>query len=358
MTTNENEHIDSLNLDLEDIRIFSGNASVELAHQICAQLGIPLSPSSVSAFNDGEINVEVGCNVREKDVFVIQSTCRPNVNQHIMELLVMLDAISRASAARITAVIPYYGYARQDRKTAGRTPISARLVADLITAAGASRVLTVDLHAGQIQGFFNIPVDNLYATPPMVQALHCCQDIKCASDVVVVSPDAGGVRRATYLAHILFAHPYNSCSKSDDDNIPDLAIVDKRRTKPGQVASMRIIGNVKGKVAVLIDDIVDTAGTLINAASLLKEEGAASVYACCTHPVLSVDANGVLAHEKIKNSALEKLIITDTIPLREDEKKCEKIEVASISRLMAQTIYNIHVGRSVSQMFPYVPGSL
>jgi ribose-phosphate pyrophosphokinase len=345
-----------MNLDPEDIRIFSGNANQELAHRICAHLGVPLSPAEVISFNDGEINAEIGCNVREKDVFVIQSTCRPDVNRHLMELLIMFDAISRASAARITAVIPYYGYARQDRKTAGRVPISARLVADLITAAGASRVLTVDLHAGQIQGFFNIPVDNLYGTPSMVEALRCCDGIGCADDVVVVSPDAGGVRRATYLQHILFADPSTGKAVHDKD-VPDLAIVDKRRAAPGEVASMRVIGNVKGKVAVMIDDIVDTAGTLINAAKVLREQGATGVYACCSHGVLSVDKNGVPAHEKIEASQIDKLFLTDTIPMRDEEKASKKLEVATISGLLAQTIYNIHMGRSVSQIFPHVPGA-
>lgn len=339
-----------LSLDPTDIRIFSGNSNLDLTEKICGLLGVKPAPVKVDHFNDGEINVEVGCNVREKDVFVIQSTCRPDVNTHLMELLIILDALSRSSAARITAVIPYYGYARQDRKTAGRTPISARLVADLITAAGASRVLTVDLHAGQIQGFFNIPVDNLYAAQSMVKALKCCNGVTCPDDVVVVSPDAGGVRRALYLVHILF-------SEEGQSKQPQLAIVHKQRSKPGEIGAMRLIGDVKGKVAILIDDMVDTAGTLIIAADLLKQEGATKVYACCTHPVLSVDKKMKQAHDKIENSLIDKLIITDTIPLRDEEKRCTKLEVASVSHLLAATMYNIHLGRSVSKLFPYVPGA-
>jgi ribose-phosphate pyrophosphokinase len=349
-----------LQLDPTDIRFFSGNSNQELADRICEHLGLNLSPAKLERFNDGEINVEIGCNVREKDVFVLQSTCRPDVNHHLMELLIMLDALSRASAARITAVIPYYGYARQDRKTAGRTPISARMVADLITAAGASRVLTVDLHAGQIQGFFNIPVDNLYAAKSMVSALRCCEGINEPSDVVVVSPDAGGVRRALYLLHILFGGDGNNFDIMGNDEKgrqPYFAIVHKHRTKPGEVASMRLIGDVKDKVAILIDDIVDTAGTLISAAGLLKEKGASKVYACCTHPVLSMDKGGNAAHKKIEDSQIDKLIITDTIPLREEERSSAKIEVASISDLLALTVHNIHQGSSVSQLFPFVPGA-
>ena len=345
-------------VDPEDIRVFTGNANPDLAKKICNHLQVGLSPAKVDSFNDGEINVEIGANSREKDVFVIQSTCRPDLNRHLMELLIMLDALSRASAARITTVIPYYGYSRQDRKTAGRTPISARLVADLITAAGASRVLTVDLHAGQIQGFFNIPVDNLYATKSTVNALRCCEGIHRPEDVVVVSPDAGGVRRALYLAHILFPEHGDEDEPNEKPNrMPDFAIVHKHRKNPGEIASMRLVGEVKGKVAILIDDIVDTAGTLINAATLLKEEGATQVYACCTHPVLSRDKQGREAHQKIEESQIDKLIITDTIPLRDSEANCKKIEVASISDLLAQSIYNIHMGRSVSSLFPYVPGA-
>ncbi len=338
-----------MKLDPSDIRIFSGNSNKELTGNICDLLGLDPSPVKVKQFNDGEISVEIGCNVREKDVYIIQSTCRPDVNTHLMELLIMLDALSRSSAARITTVMPYYGYARQDRKTAGRTPISARLVADLITAAGASRVLTVDLHAGQIQGFFNIPVDNLYAAQSMVNSLKCCEGVSSPSDVVIVSPDAGGVRRALYLNHILFSER--------KEEQPQLAIVHKHRTKPGEVTSMRLIGDVKGKVAILIDDMVDTAGTLIKAASLLKEEGAKKVYACCTHPVLSVDKNKKKAHEKIEKSCIDKLIITDTIPLRDEELQCSKLEVASVSKLLASTMYNIHMGSSVSRLFPFVPGA-
>ena len=350
-----------MRLDPKDIRIFSGTSNEELAKKICQRLDIDISPAKVEKFNDGEINVEIGCNVREKDVFVVQSTCRPDVNRHLMELLIMMDALSRASAARITAVIPYYGYSRQDRKTAGRTPISARLVADLITAAGASRVLTIDLHAGQIQGFFNIPVDNLYATKSMVTALRHCDGVHNPEDVVVVSPDAGGVRRVLYLAHILFPEserePLSVETNVKNSHILDFAIVHKHRPYPGEVGTMRLIGDVKGKVAILIDDIVDTAGTLINAAELLKKEGASTVYACCTHPVLSIDKNGKKAHEKIAASDIDKLIITDTIPLRKDENEFNQIEVASISDLLAQSIFNIHMGSSVSRLFPYVPGA-
>ena len=311
---------------LNNIKIFSGNANVPLAQEICNSLDIPLGKANVKKFSDGEIQLEIEENVRGMDVFIVQSTCTP-VNVSLMELLIMMDAIKRASAERITAVIPYYGYARQDRKVAPRVPITAKLVADLITAAGADRILTIDLHAGQIQGFFNIPVDHLYAAPVMVEFIKS----KFADNLVIVSPDAGGVERARAFAKRLGA---------------SLAIIDKRRTKPNESNVMNIIGEIKGKTSLLLDDMVDTAGTLTQAANALRNEGAAKIVACCTHPVLSGTAI-----EKISKSGLQQMVVTDTIPLREDAKSCNKISVLSVARLLGEAIKRIHNNDSVSSLF-------
>lgn len=271
--------------------------------------------------------VEIGENVRGGDVFVLQSTCTP-VNDHLMELLLMLDAFRRASAQRITAVIPYYGYSRQDRKVSPRVPISAKLVADLITASGASRVLTVDLHAGQIQGFFDIPVDNLFATPVLLKDM---QEQVGSRPIAVVSPDPGGVERARAFAKRLDA---------------TLAIIDKRRARANEVAEMRVVGDVEGQTAIIVDDIVDTAGTLATAAGALKASGATEVIACCTHAVLSGPAI-----ERIQDSALSSLVVTDTIPLRPAALACSKIKVLSVARLLAEAIRRTHREESISSLF-------
>jgi len=311
----------------EEMKIFAGNSNPPLAREICEHLQIPLGHAVLDTFSDGESKVEVKENVRGSDVFVIQSTCAPG-NNNLMELLLLLDAFKRASAKRITAVIPYYGYARQDRKVAPRVPISAKLVADLITTAGASRILTMDLHSGQIQGFFNIPVDNLYATPVVLEYVKSRLDSK---EVTIVSPDAGGVERARDFATRLDA---------------SLAIIDKRRVGPNVVAEMNIIGEVKDKVAVILDDMVDTAGTLTTAAEALKREGAKRLLGCCTHPVLSGPAI-----EKIEESPLEELIVTNTIPLKSEARRCKKIKALSVAHLIAEAIRRTHQEESISSLF-------
>ena len=311
---------------LNNLKIVSGNANIQLAKEICRELNIPLGKANVKKFSDGEIQVEIEENVRGMDVFVVQSTCTP-VNRSLMELLIMMDAIKRASAERITAVIPYYGYARQDRKVAPRVPITAKLVADLITTAGSDRLLTVDLHAGQIQGFFNIPVDHLYSAPVIVEYIKN----QYANNLVIVSPDAGGVERARAFAKRLGA---------------TLAIIDKRRPQPNESNIMNIIGDIQGKTALLLDDMVDTAGTLTQAANALRKEGAQKVVACCTHPVLSGKAI-----EKIMQSDLEELVVTDTIPLREEARACKKIVVLSVAQLLGEAIKRIHSNDSVSSLF-------
>jgi ribose-phosphate pyrophosphokinase len=309
------------------LQIFCGNSNRVLAESVCSALGVPLGQADVHRFSDGEVYVEIAENVRGGDVFVIQSTATP-VNDHLMELLLMLDALSRASAKRITAVIPYYGYSRQDRKVSPRVPISAKLVADLITTAGASRVLTLDLHAGQIQGFFDIPVDNLFATPVLFKYLR---ERLQGNSVAVVSPDPGGVERARSFAKRLDAR---------------LAIIDKRRARPNEVAEMRVVGDVEGKNAIIVDDIVDTAGTLAAAATALLAAGAASVLACCTHAVLSGPAI-----ERIEESELTSLIVTDTIPLREEGRACDKIKVLSVAPLLGEAIRRTHDEESISSLF-------
>jgi len=307
------------------LRIFTGNSNTELVQKITEQLRTPLGKSEVRTFSDGEINVEIDESVRGMDVFVVQSICNP-VNNNLMELLILIDALKRASAERITAVLPYYGYARQDRKVVPRAPISAKLVADLITAAGASRILTVDLHAGQIQGFFNIPVDHLFAAPVLLEYLRHLED-----DMVIVSPDAGGVERARAYAKRLNT---------------SLAIIDKRRDTPNVAQVMNIIGDVSGHTAILVDDMVDTGGSLARAAYALVEKGAKRVYACCTHPVLSGQAVKVLSEAPI-----EEIIVTDTIPLSEEAKRGPKIRVLSLAGILADAIRRIHEDDSVSSLF-------
>lgn len=311
--------------DFNWLKVFTGNSNKELVQKICKQLKTPLGKSVVKSFSDGEINVEIDESVRGMDVFVIQSISAP-INDNLMELLILIDALKRASAERITAVLPYYGYARQDRKVLPRAPISAKLVADLITTAGASRILTVDLHAGQIQGFFNIPVDHLFASPVLLNYLKHLKN-----DIVIVSPDAGGVERARAYAKRL-----NS----------SLAIIDKRREAPNVSQVMNIIGDVSEMVAVLVDDMVDTGGTLVRAAYALMDKGAKAVYACCTHPILSGQAVEVLME-----SPIVEMIVTDTIPLREEAEKCPKIKVFSISSLLADAIRRIYKDESVSCLF-------
>jgi ribose-phosphate pyrophosphokinase len=311
---------------LNNLKILSGNSNIQLAQAICKGLDISLGKANVKKFSDGEIQVEIEDNVRGMDVFVVQSTCTP-VNRSLMELLIMMDAIKRASAERITAVIPYYGYARQDRKVAPRVPITAKLVADLITTAGANRILTVDLHAGQIQGFFNIPVDHLYSAPVIVEFIK----EKYADNLVIVSPDAGGVERARAFAKRLGSN---------------LAIIDKRRPQPNESNIMNIIGDIEGKTALLLDDMVDTAGTLTQSANALIEKGATKVVACCTHPVLSGQAV-----EKINQSALQDLVVTDTIPLAKEAQSCKKIVLLSVAELLGEAIKRIHGNDSVSSLF-------
>jgi ribose-phosphate pyrophosphokinase len=311
---------------LERIRVFSGNANPDLAGKICGSLGVPLGKANVTTFSDGETRVEINENVRGMDVFIIQSTCTP-VNLTCMELLIMIDAMKRASADRITAVIPYYGYARQDRKVAPRAPISAKLIADLITTAGANRVLSMDLHAGQIQGFFNIPVDNLFATPVLLEYFKK----RFQEDTVIVSPDTGGVERARAFGKRLGA---------------TLAIVDKRREGPNEAQVMNIIGDIKNKKVIILDDMIDTAGTVVQAASALKEAGALEVSVCATHPVLSGPAI-----ERIESSGIREVIVTDTIPLHEQAKNCNRIKVLSVSGLLSEAVRRIYYNDSVSSLF-------
>lgn len=309
---------------LKDLKIFTGNANPVLAQEIADYLGIELGQSSVKTFSDGEINVSVDESVRGCDVFIIQPTCTP-VNNSIMELLIMIDAVRRASARRVTAVIPYYGYARQDRKSRGREPITAKLVANLITKAGARRVLAMDLHAGQIQGFFDIPVDHLVGVP--ILADYYLK--KNLEDVVVVSPDMGGVTRARNLAERIGA---------------PLAIIDKRRPMPNVSEVMNIIGDIKDKNVIMTDDIIDTAGTITNGAQALMDRGAKAVYACCTHPVLSGPAI-----ERLEASPIKELVATNTIPL--GDKTCSKLQVLSVAPLVGEAILRIHQDASVSKLF-------
>ena len=308
-----------------DLKIIAGTANPQLAMDICDHLGCALTPALCSTFSDGELRVEISDSVRGHDVFVIQPTCAP-ANKSLMELCLLLDALKRASAGRITAVIPYFGYARQDRKASPRAPISAKLVSDFLTVAGAQRIVTVDLHAGQIQGFFNCPVDNLYARPVLLKKLSAL-----SGDIVMVSPDAGGVERARSFAKKMDA---------------SLAVIDKRRDRPNQVAEMHIVGDVTGKTAVLVDDMIDTAGTICTAANLLMEGGAKEVYACASHAVLSGPAI-----ERLNAAPFKEIIVTDTIPMGDRVAECDKIRVASIAGVLAKSIRNIHDGSSVSALF-------
>jgi ribose-phosphate pyrophosphokinase len=309
-----------------EIKVFTGNANPSLAKEICQKMNIHPGNALVGRFSDGEINVQIVDNVRGMDVFVVQPTSSP-VNRHLMELLIMIDALKRASAARITAVLPYYGYSRQDRKVQPRVPITSKLVADLITAAGANRVLTVDLHAGQIQGFFNIPVDNLFAAPVLLEYLRSMK----FSKLTVVSPDAGGVERARAFAKRLNAA---------------LAIIDKRRDKPNVAQVMNIIGDVKGRDCLMLDDMVDTAGTLTEGASALKTNGASKIYAACTHAVLSGPAI-----TRINESAIDEVIATNTIALDSKQQECKKLIVLSVAPLLADAITRIHEETSLSSLF-------
>lgn len=314
-------------MSTENLAIFSGNANPNLAAAVARYLGLPMGRALVGRFSDGEVNVEILENVRGEDVFVIQPTCAP-ANDNLMELLVMIDALRRASARRITAVMPYFGYARQDRRPRTvRVAITAKLVASMIDRAGADRVVTMDLHADQIQGFFDVPSDNIYASPVLWGELWR----QAPDDLLVVSPDVGGVVRARAMAKQLGA---------------DLAIIDKRRPRANESKVMHIIGDVDGKVCVLIDDMVDTAGTLCEAAAAMKADGARRVLAYCTHPVLSGGAV-----ERIANSELDEVVVTDSIPLSDDAANCEKIRQLSIAELLGESIRRISVGDSVSSIF-------
>ena len=312
----------------DELEIFTGNSNPALAREVCENLQVRLGQAEVGRFPDGEVMVEIRQNVRGGDCFVLQSICTPP-NDNLMELLLLMDALRRASAARITAVIPYFGYGRQDRKVAPRVPISAKLVADLITTAGASRVLTVDLHAGQIQGFFNIPVDNLYAMPVLSQYLRKSVD---SEKVSVVSPDAGGVERARAFARRLNAN---------------LAIIDKRRRRASEVAEMQLVGEVRDSIALLVDDMIDTAGTISAAARVVLEAGALEVLACATHPILSDPAC-----ERLNKSCLKELITTNTIPLRaKAQAELGSLKVLSVASLIAEAVRRIHNEESVSSLF-------
>jgi ribose-phosphate pyrophosphokinase len=311
---------------MQPIKLFSGNSNLVLARDIAQVLDIELGKAEVGTFSDGECCVEITENVRGMDCFVLQSTCAP-ANTHLMELLIMIDALRRASARRITAVVPYYGYARQDRKVRPRVPITAKLVADLITSAGADRVLCMDLHAGQIQGFFNIPVDNLFATSALLEAVQ----ERIPEEVTIISPDAGGVERARAYAKRLNAN---------------LAIIDKRREAANVAKVMHIIGDVKGRVCVMVDDMVDTAGTLTEGARTLMDPGASAVYAAIAHPVLSGPAI-----KRISECPIKEMIVTDTIPLRPDARDCGKIHVVSVASHLGEAIRRINNEESVSSLF-------
>jgi ribose-phosphate pyrophosphokinase len=311
---------------MQALKLFTGNAAPRLAKDVARNLGIELGKAHVGRFSDGEVNVEIGENVRGCDCFVLQPTCAP-ANDHLMELLITIDALRRSSARRITAVIPYYGYARQDRKVKPRLPISAKLVADLISTASTDRLLCIDLHAGQIQGFFNIPVDNLFATPVLLEAIRS----RHRGPVTIISPDAGGVERSRAYAKRLDA---------------GLAIIDKRRERANESEVMNIVGDVEGQDCIIVDDIVDTAGTLTEAARALQEAGAASVSAAITHPVLSGPAI-----KRIAESPLEALVVTDTIPLESEAEDCQKLEVVTIAPLLSEAIRRINNEESVSSLF-------
>jgi ribose-phosphate pyrophosphokinase len=312
---------------VDKLKIFTGNSNAPLANEICSTLSVPLGQANIKTFSDGEVMVEIGENVRGCDVYVIQSTCAP-ANNNLMEMLVTTDALKRASAASITGVIPYFGYARQDRKVAPRTPITSKLVADLISTAGMDRVVTMDLHAGQIQGFFDIPVDHLYAAPVILADI---MERFQSEKLVVVSPDAGGTERARAFAKRLDA---------------GLAIIDKRRSGPNVSQVMHIIGDVEDQVCLIVDDMIDTAGTLCQAAEALKKHGAKAVYATATHPVLSGPAL-----ERITQSCLEEVVVTNTIPTGDKRAACPKLRTLSVAQLLAEAIRRIHGDESVSSLF-------
>ena len=315
--------------DNETLRVFSGNANPELACKIAHHLGLPLGRLHVARFADGEVQVKIDESARGMDVFIVQPTCAP-VNETLMEMLILTDAFRRASARRITLVMPYYGYARQDKKIKPREPVTARLVADLITTAGAHRVLSIDLHAKQIQGFFQLPLDHLYAGPLL--GSYFTEEGLTNHDTVVVSPDVGGVGRARGLAEMLHA---------------PLAIIAKRRPEPNQVEIMEIIGDVRGKTCVMVDDMIDTGGSVVSGACALMDRGARRIVACCTHAVLSGPAV-----DRIENSPIAELIITDTIPLSEEKRaRSSKIKVISVAPLLANAIRRIHKDDSVSELF-------
>ncbi len=311
----------------KSLTIFSGRSNPPFALKICEHLSVELGQCEVIRFSDGELSVDIGDNVRGRDVFVVQSTSTPG-NDYLMELLIIIDALKRASAYRITAVLPYFGYARQDRKLKARVPITAKLVADLITTAGTDRVLTMDLHAGQIMGFFNIPVDNMYSSPVMLPYLRSKYG---AEELTIVSPDVGGVERARHYATRL-------------DNTP-IAIIDKRRSGPKEAKALHLIGDVRDKTAIILDDMIDTAGTISLAANALKEAGAKAVYASCTHPVLSGPAM-----QRIQDSAIKRLVVTDSINLPAD-RRIEKIDEISVGNLMGEAIKRIHENKPVSPLF-------
>jgi len=314
--------------DYDNLKVFSGNSNIELSEKIVKKIGIPLGKAFVGRFSDGEVQVEINEDVRGKDIFVIQSTCNPT-DQNLMELLIMVDAFKRSSAARITAVIPYFGYSRQDRRVRSmRVPISAKVVANLISTVGTNRLLTVDLHSDQEQGFFDIPVDNIYGSPILVSDMWK----RKYSDIVVVSPDTGGVVRARAVAKQL--------------GIDDLAIVDKRREKANESEVMNIIGDVESKTCLIVDDMVDTAGTLAKASIALKKVGAKAVMAYATHPVLSGDAI-----KNIESSELDELVVTDTIPFVDIAKNCKTIRQLSVSHLLAESIIRVHTEESLSSLF-------
>jgi len=314
-------------VSIDNLAIFAGNANPDLAYQVARHLGTSIGKATVNSFSDGEVNVEILENVRGQDVYVIQPTCAP-AEKNLMELLVMIDALKRSSAERVTAVLPYFGYARQDRRPrTARVAITAKLVAEMICVAGAERALTMDLHADQIQGFFNIPVDNIYAAPVLNSELYRHEP----ENLLVVSPDVGGVVRARAMAKQLNA---------------ELAIIDKRRPKPNEAKVMHIIGEIEGRSCVLMDDMVDTANTLCEAAAALKQAGAIQVKACCTHPVLSGQAL-----KRIRESELDEVVVTNSIPLTDEAKACSKIRQISISGLLAESIRRIATGDSVSSLF-------
>jgi ribose-phosphate pyrophosphokinase len=313
-------------MNFNGLKVFSGNANMDLATEICEKLGVKLSEIEVQRFKDGESSVKILESVRNSDVFIIQPTCAP-ANDNIMELLLMIDAAYRASARRITAVMPYYGYSRQDRKVEPRVPISAKVVANLLQAVKVSRILTMDLHADQIQGFFDTPVDNLFATPVMIEYLNK----RHIDDIVVVSPDSGGVDRARFLAKKLNA---------------GLAIIDKRRPRANVCEVMHVIGEVEGKNCLILDDIIDTAGSISGAAKALRQEGARDVYCLATHPVLS--GNAV---ENLSSAGFKEIIITNTIPIGDRKEKLPNVTVLSVAQLIAEAIKRIHEGESVSSLF-------